>query len=142
MGKLTFALASAFLFPLLSGGAAFAESEPAREAGSLGPGEGRAEIAQPGPEDPASVSGGGQLFDRLDTDEDGSLDEEELAHYGVSEVGTDAPTGEPDRVDRLLERFDRNKDGVVSRDEFEQASMTDREDVMPGAREGAAQRRM
>lgn len=58
--------------------------------------------------------------ERLDQDDDGQLDREELADFGIAETNTRSPVGEPDRAARLMERFDRDKDGAVSKEEFEQ----------------------
>lgn len=59
-------------------------------------------------------------FERLDQDDDGQLDREELVDFGLAETNTGSPVGEPDRTARLMERFDRDKDGAVSKEEFEQ----------------------
>lgn len=75
-------------------------------------------LAQPVIADEAAHPGSQETFDRLDRDRDDQLDVEEIGDYGVSETDTDAPTGEPDRRERMLEQFDKNNDGVISRGEF------------------------
>lgn len=87
--------------------------------------------SQTGPGDPGPISGQGEIFQQLDSNEDGELDAGELNDYGVTETSAGAPTGDPDRGDRLLELFDRDKDGVVTEDEFDQGPRNPPEGTRP-----------
>lgn len=56
-------------------------------------------------------------FGELDINQDGVLDEEELDRYGSPAAGTDAGA-DTGRGERNLEFYDEDRDGAVSREEF------------------------
>lgn len=87
-------------------------------------------------------------FDALDTDHDGKITAAERAALPQRPRGTvDGTTKMPGRGhgmgDRMLERADANKDGVVTRDEFSAVAtrMFDRQDANHDGRVDAAERK-
>ncbi len=63
-----------------------------------------------------------QAFDELDKNQDGVLDEDELNAWGSTAAGPDA-TGEVNSIkaEQMLERYDQDGDGALSRDELQHA---------------------
>lgn len=67
-----------------------------------------------------------QTFDDLDRNQDGKLDENELNTWGSTAAGNSTSVQEDqDRGERLLQRYDRNGDNAISKDEMDQAPMSD-----------------
>lgn len=64
-----------------------------------------------------------QSFDELDQNQDGKLDEEELNVWGSTAAGADNQD-DKDHGERMLQRYDRDDDGAISKDEMEQGPMT------------------
>lgn len=68
---------------------------------------------------------GAQSFDELDQNQDGKLDEEELNVWGSTAAG--GASGDQDGKDhseRMLQRYDHDGDGAISKDEMDQGPMT------------------
>ncbi|WP_294323409.1 EF-hand domain-containing protein [uncultured Sphingomonas sp.] len=85
-------------------------------------------------------------FDALDTDHDGKITAAERAAMPQRPQPTgDGPMQGPGghRGDRMLERADTNKDGIVTRDEFRAVAtrMFDRQDANKDGRVDAAERK-
>lgn len=61
-----------------------------------------------------------EQFDELDTNQDGSLDEDELNTWGATAAGN------PDEhTDQVLERYDHNDDHRVTMEELQDGPMKD-----------------
>ncbi|KQM66555.1 MULTISPECIES: EF-hand domain-containing protein [unclassified Sphingomonas] len=95
-----------------------------------------------------AVTRADRRFDALDTDRDGKISAAERAALPERPRGTvDGQTPMPGRSrhmgDRMLERADANKDGVVTREEFRAVAtrMFDRQDVNHDGRIDAAERK-
>lgn len=95
-----------------------------------------------------AVARADRRFDALDTDRDGRISAAERAAMPERPRGTvDGATPMPGRGrhmgDRMLERADTNKDGMVTRDEFRAVAtrMFDRQDANKDGRIDAAERK-
>lgn len=73
-------------------------------------------------------------FERLDTNQDGELDESELDAYGATAAGqgdSDAQEQKQNRSqnsgDQLMDRYDTDRSGTVSEEELQQGYQADRE---------------
>ncbi len=58
----------------------------------------------------------GLKFDELDTNQDGELDDDELGQYGNNDKKNEEAAGK--QSERLMQLFDHNEDGSVSREEL------------------------
>lgn len=66
-----------------------------------------------------------QSFDELDQNQDGKLDEEELNVWGSTAAGAASNNqDDKDHGERMLQRYDHDGDGAISKDEMEQGPMT------------------
>lgn len=66
-----------------------------------------------------------QSFDDLDRNQDGQLDEEELNVWGSTAAGSETDNqGDQDRGERMMQRYDHDGDGAISKDEMDQGPMT------------------
>lgn len=62
-----------------------------------------------------------QIFEQLDQDGDGQLDQEELSSYGTTAAGQSTSGMEAgDRGERLMEQLDADRDGYVDEEELQQ----------------------
>ena len=85
-----------------------------------------------------------QAFDELDKNQDGKLDEDELNAWGSTAAGPDAAgEGNSIKAEQMLERYDQDGDGTLSRDELQHApyrgsdSSTDSRSTTPGSGTGS-----
>ncbi|GAA3979427.1 EF-hand domain-containing protein [Allohahella marinimesophila] len=65
-----------------------------------------------------------EIFQRLDTDGDGNLTEEELSIYGSPAAGQGDAPKDPATAQQLLETYDTNQDGQVIFQEVEDVHNT------------------
>ena len=77
--------------------------QPARESNTRSPGQGMTQDGM-----------GSTLFNQLDRDQDGTLSGDELDAYGEPAAGQ-----EKEKL-QLLDRYDTDDDGVITREEFDE----------------------
>lgn len=75
--------------------------------------------------DPAGSGTINPTFDRLDTDDDGSLSEEELSQYGTPSAGPSEwkTMRAEDRAAEMMDMVDQDGDGSVSPEELEESDI-------------------
>lgn len=125
MYKSMIAIAAAGSFSLFAG--PLAASGDTRGAAGAGPGSNEtdtaAEMGQTGGQaGPVAVN---PTFERLDTDNDGSLSQEELSEYGTPSAGPSEwqTMRAEDRAQEMMDMVDKDGDGSVSPQELEQSEL-------------------
>ncbi|MEX0604477.1 MAG: EF-hand domain-containing protein [Marinobacter sp.] len=107
-----------------AGGQASTNQSTDRSIGTTGePGESK-ETAQ------AGTSSQSPDFDSLDQNKDGQLDEDELNRFGDTAAGSSNTMGDKEQSGDMLQMYDRNDDGSVSKEELESGPKSRSKDKM------------
>ena len=124
MNKTAIAIATAATLSLLAGPLLAQSSSPTSRGANTGMGGSMADTESVGQSAP--TGGNKEVFEQLDENGDGQLDETELSAYGTTAAGTGVQG-----TDDLMQQLDEDQDGALSEKEF-----TDNAVAEPGGSTG------